>query len=372
MATRPQYNKRGEIVSYLADFMFKGERYRQYFKDEKAASNWENESRGRLKYGLEVEGVKTVKKETGTNSMTVREMFDLVLERKWKGLPNWDNGFSHSKMFENAFGHNCKIANITTIMIDDFVEDCRHSGNAPATIKLKLASLSTAMTYCVERGYLDKKPTFPKIKVKNERLVFFSKEEEIEILSYLEEQGEDYFTDFFSWQVDTGCRPIESRHIKPHHIRRDEQLGYVVDLFHTKNGDQRTVPLTRRALLAYKSNAHREYLWADWTKERIRAVWDKVREHMGRTTDKNFVFYLTRHTCASRIIQATGSIPLVQQMLGHKSLEQSMRYAKLAPHNLRQALCALDNALELPDKKVTNLSEYADNSVNKKEGEKLA
>ena len=69
-------------------------------------------------------------------------------------------------MFENAFGHNFKIANITTIMIDDFVEDCRHLGNAPATIKLKLASLSTAMTYCVERGYLDKKPTFPKIKVR--------------------------------------------------------------------------------------------------------------------------------------------------------------------------------------------------------------
>ena len=95
-------------------------------------------------------------------------------------------------------------------------------------------------------------------------------------------------------------------------------------------------------------------------------------EHMVRSSDKNFVFYLTRHTCASRIIQATGSIPLVQQMLGHKTIDQSLRYAKLAPHNLRQALCALDNALELPDKNVTNMSEYTDNSVNKKEGEKTA
>ena len=232
MAGRPQRNKRNEIVSYLADFMHSGKRYRKYFDNEKDAAQWEQDSRGRLKYGLDVLGVKTASKLPGTN-MTVREMFELVLERKWKGLPNWDNGFSHSKMFENAFGHQTKIANITTIMIDDFVEDCRHMGNAPATIRLKLASLSTAMTYCVERGYLDRKPTFPKIKVRNERLVFFSKEEEMEILNYLEETGEDYFTDFFTWQVDTGCRPIESRHIQPHHIRQDEQLGYVVDLFHT-------------------------------------------------------------------------------------------------------------------------------------------
>ena len=194
----------------------------------------------------------------------------------------------------------------------------------------------------------------------------------MEILNYIEETGEDYFTDFFTWQVDTGCRPIESRHIQPHHIRQDEQLGYVVDLFHTKNGDQRTVPLTRRALVAYKNNANREYLWKYWTKERIRAIWDKVREHMGRSSDKNFVFYLTRHTCASRIIQATGSIPLVKQMLGHKSLEQSMRYAKLAPHNLRQALCALEQVLESPDKKVTNLSEYADKSEEDQKGGKTA
>jgi len=377
MAVRPQRNKRNEIVSYLADFMHSGKRYRKYFDNESDASRWEEESRGRLKYGLDVQGVKGGASSGPDDNMNLREMFDLVLEMHWKGLPNWDNAFSHSKMFEKAFGPKTKIKHITTTMINEFVSECRHSGNAPATIRLKLATLSTAFNYCVDHDppLLAKKPRFPKskfLKTKNQRLIFFSKDEEMEILSYLEEQGEDYFSDFFSWQVDTGCRPIESRFIKPHHIRKDEHLGYVVDLFHTKNGEQRTVPLTRRALLAYKNNQHREYLWKYWTKERIRSMWDKVRSHMNRSTDKDFVFYLTRHTCASRIIQATGSIPLVQSMLGHKTLEQSMRYAKLAPHNLRQALCALDNALEFPDKKVTNMSEYSDKSSKKNKGEKLA
>jgi hypothetical protein len=49
-----------------------------------------------------------------------------------------------------------------------------------------------------------------------------------------------------------------------------------------------------------------------------------------------------------------------------------MRYAKLAPHNLRQALCALEQVLESPDKKVTNLSEYADKSEEDQKGGKTA
>ena len=356
MAVRPQRNKRNEIVSYLADFMHSGKRYRKYFDNEKDAAQWEHDSRGRLKYGLDVLGIKGSTSNQPNENMTVREMFDLVLEMHWKGLPYYDNAFSHSKMFESAFGEQTKIKHITTTMINEFVVECRHSGNnAPATIRLKLATLSTALNYCVDHDppLLAKRPKFPKISVENERLVFFSKEEEIEILSFLEQTGEDYFADFFKWQIDTGCRPIESRHIQPHHIRQDPQLGYVVDLFHTKNGDQRTVPLTRRALVAYKNNANREYLWKYWTKERIRAIWDKVREYMGRSSDKNFVFYLTRHTCASRIIQATGSIYLVKAMLGHKDLKQSMRYATLAPHNLRQAVYVLDNVSGSAEKTTT-------------------
>ncbi len=348
-------------VKFLSDFMHKGTRYRKAFNDKDEAAKYEKDFKRYLDEGWPVDKFlrhKHVEKKQQAD-VTVQEMFDLVLENVWKGLPNYDNGFSHSKMFTKAFGKSTPIKDITTPMIYAFKKQCEDAGNAPATIKLKLSSLSTALNFCVENGYLEKRPNFPKIKVKNERLVFFSKEEEQDILAFLEETGEDYFYDFFCWQMDTGCRPSEARWVEPRHVRTDEQLGYVVDLFKTKNGEQRTVPLTRRALAAFKNHQQKDYLWGYWTKERIRTVWDKVREHLGRTNDKNFVFYLTRHTCGSRIVQATGSIYLVKQMLGHKTLDQSMRYGQLAPHNLRQALCALDGGLEVSDKKVANLSDFS-------------
>jgi integrase len=219
----------------------------------------------------------------------------------------------------------------------------------------------------VKNGYIKTVPYFPKIKVENERLAFFSKEEEEQILSFLKKTGENYFYDFFCWQVDTGCRPSEARCIKAEHIREDKELGHVVDLFKTKNKKQRTIPLTRRAITSFKNQQKREFLWDYWTKERIRTVWDKVKNHLGKKGDKNFVFYLTRHTCGSRIVQATGSIYLVKSMLGHSTIGQSTRYGQLAPHNLRQALCALDGELE-----VAHLPSFDNSAVIKKEETRIA
>ena len=333
----------------MSDFMHKGTRYRKEFKIEQDAESYEKDFKKHLSEGWPIDKflIHKKKKEDNRKDINVKDMFDLVLERKWKGMANYENAFSHAKMFCNHFGPKTLVKDIKTIHIDDFVEACKKADNAPATIKLKLATLSKAINYCVKREYLTARPPFPKITVKNERMVFFSRQEEQEILNFLKETGEHYFYDFFCWQMDTGCRPSESRCVKHEHIRIDDQFGFVVDLFKTKNGEPRTVPLTKRAKAAFKNHRNKEYIWGYWTKERIRSVWDKVRAHLGKTGDKNFVFYLTRHTCGSRIVQATGSIYLVKDMLGHKTLEQSMRYAKLSPNNLRQAVKALDNNLPL-------------------------
>lgn len=370
MSVRTKYSTKGKIAGYLSDFTYNKKRHRKFFKSADKAQEYERKKRFCLENSMpfEDEAGKPIKQ-----NITIREMFDLVLENQWKGLPNYDNGFSHAKMFEKAFGHSTPAKDITTKMLYDFKKDCEDSGNAPATIKLKLASLSAAFNFCIDNEYLDERPKFPKVKVSNGRVGYFSRQDEIDILNFLEESGENYFYDFFCWQMDTGCRPSESRAIHRKQIINDDPvLGHVVELYETKNDEPRVVPLTRRALASFKNHEDKEHPWQYWTKERIRTVWDKVRAALGKTGDRQFVFYLTRHTCGSRIVQATGSIYLVKDMLGHKTLEQSMRYGKLAPHNLRQALCALDRGLESGDRKVTHMSSFGDIDTNEKKGGKIA
>jgi integrase len=218
--------------------------------------------------------------------------------------------------------------------------------------------MGKAFSFAVERGLLEKKPHFPRIKVSNERMVYFTEEEEVEILNYLEENSMDDFYDFFVWSIDTGMRPIESRYLHRRNIKKDPVLGPCAYLQKTKNGEKRTIPLTRRAMCAVlKHKEANDYPWAYWNKDRIRRAWDKVRDALGRSKDKDFIFYVCRHTCGSRLIQRTNNLLLTKEWLGHKDISQTLRYARLSPQSFISGLNALEYPSSGDDKKVANLSD---------------
>lgn len=334
---------------YLSDFMVKGERIRKTFNSKIEAQEYEAVARARLHRGESLEdiiGVRTIP--------LLGDFFDKVIASLWKGKPNEPTAISHCSGFIDYFGAKTPINKLDTSMLYEFKQWCEEQGNAPATIKLKFSTLSRALAFAVECKWLQSKPSIPQIDLDNERNAFFSEEDEASILKHLEEMGEFYFRDFFIWQIDTGMRPSEARHIKPSQIRSDDPvLGYVVDIKKTKNRDKRTVPLTRRAYNCYHNHAHNEYLWGHWTKDKIRLVWDRLRKVMGRKGDKDFIFYLCRHTCGSRLVQRTGNIYLVKDWLGHKRIEQTLRYSKLSPRCLLSGLNALDK-----DETIEHISSY--------------
>ena len=342
---------------FLADFMKDGVRYRKQFDTSEEATAWESNLRLAISRGDLID-----KEEKNYKPLSLMELFDRVINRHWKDTPNEATARNHCYQIENFFGPKTLIKNITTEKLDQFVLHCKDKGNSPATIRLKLASMSKAFTFAVERNLLDKKPVFPRIKVNNERMVYFSEEEEIEILTYLEENNMNDFYDFFVWQIDTGMRPIESRHLHRRNIKVDPVLGYCAHLQKTKNGEKRTIPLTRRAICSIKGHMEsKDYPWAHWTKDRIRRAWDKVRDALGRSNDKDFLFYVCRHTCGCRLIQRTNNLLLTKEWLGHKDIAQTLRYARLSPQSFLTGLNALEFKSEGADKKVTNLSAYTDN-----------
>ena len=69
-----------------------------------------------------------------------------------------------------------------------------------------------------------------------------------------------------------------------------------------------------------------------------------MREALGETVDKEFVFYITRHTCASRLVQRGQDLFVVKEWMGHKNIEMTMRYAKLTPTNMLDARNALEQS----------------------------
>ena len=62
----------------------------------------------------------------------------------------------------------------------------------------------------------------------------------------------------------------------------------------------------------------------------------------GKGSPNNFRFHDIRHTTASRTLDATDNLYLVNELLGHAQIKTTERYAKLAQRKLRSGMEATD------------------------------
>ena len=133
-----------------------------------------------------------------------------------------------------------------------------------------------------------------------------------------------------------------------------------VTVFHSKNGERRTIPINRVVFELLKE------------KTKVRPIktnlvfYGKVctpmddnnlrrafRNAGNKAKIENFRFHDLRHTFATRLIQAGVDIYKVQRLLGHKSPIMTQRYAHHYPESLRDGV----EILEVPKYSVTILSQ---------------
>lgn len=76
----------------------------------------------------------------------------------------------------------------------------------------------------------------------------------------------------------------------------------------------------------------------------------------------NFRFHDLRHTFATRILRKTRNIKLVSMLLGHKSIETTMRYAHVLDEDLRQGLDDF-SALKSPESRKKSRRKNENSSV---------
>lgn len=62
-----------------------------------------------------------------------------------------------------------------------------------------------------------------------------------------------------------------------------------------------------------------------------------------RVRIENFHFHGLRHTFASRLVMAGVDLRTIQALMGHKTINMTLRYAHLAPDHLKKAVEALDS-----------------------------
>ena len=148
---------------------------------------------------------------------------------------------------------------------------------------------------------------------------------------------------YILWALHTGARRSELAALTWANV---DMKARTVTFRHTKNGHARTVPMTetiRDALLALPRPLSPE----------ARVLPERDLKGLSRAFARlaadlklpNLRFHDLRHDAASTLTMAGVSQRAVMEILGHRDPRMTMRYQHLSPGHLRDAMRALDQAL---------------------------
>tara|TARA_R110002073_G_scaffold138341_1_gene287891 strand:- start:342 stop:1382 length:1041 start_codon:yes stop_codon:yes gene_type:complete len=181
-------------------------------------------------------------------------------------------------------------------------------------------------------------------KLTKGRVRFVSDLEEATMLDWYDRTGREEFGNMVKFYIDTGFRKAEAFRLRFNDL--DFKTGRIT-VWETKTNTPRTVKMTARVRailesLERQSNEHDAKVFRRVSEKKFYRVWWEMREAIGLDGDKQFVIHCLRHTCATRLCGAGVDIRTVMAWLGHKSIEQTQRYAHFIPSRMDDAADALD------------------------------
>ena len=250
----------------------------------------------------------------------------------WRGLSAKDQSYQRLEAIIKALG-NPEVNSVTMAHLDDIVHEWGET-KAGATINRYLSALNALLKWGVDRNYVTTVPKMPWQQEGEGRIRWITEEEEHKLDGLLRSYGRDDVADLVYCAIRTGMRRGEllgltERDVEPTWVR----------LWKTKTKTPRSVPIdevTQGKLLSLVSSMPSIH--------DIRYYWGKARMDMGLADDPWFVFHACRHTCATRLVQANVNLRVVQQYLGHKRIETTVRYAQVNDTMLQFALgCMTDD-----------------------------
>jgi integrase len=320
-------------------------RWRYSFASEAAAKGWEADAMAALANGRPVPQPDAVTHGAKPGAITFAKACDNFLAEAYAGsTSDWPKTVELYLKAYKAFWPDWMAEDVATqVEADRYAKSLYDRKQAQSTVNAKLSVLSKLCQFMLQKRYTHDAPRFTRRKPSNERGSFISVEDETTLLRLLRQFGLHEAADAVTVLLDTGLRPKE---LWKETGRDYEVVTKRISVRMSKNGESRTVVATNRTAEIMRRRKEVSgptgKLFPMMTNARLLAAWDKARLVMGRMDDPDFIPYICRHTCASRLVQRGVAIQVVMLWMGHKSIQMTMRYAKHAPAEFADAAAALE------------------------------
>jgi integrase len=233
-----------------------------------------------------------------------------------------------------------------------YVRERKREGRAASTINKEVGLLSAAINYARrEWGWeIDNPAAGCRQREPEGRVRWITHQEAVALIRAAEtDPRAPHLPDFIRLAVHTGCRKGELLGLE---WRRVDLQGNLIHLEaeHTKTGRRRAVPLNREARAAIISRARFRAQhcpaspWVFCRKDgsRIADVKRSFATACRRVGIEDFRIHDLRHTCAAWLVKKGVPLVEVRDLLGHRTIQITERYAHLAPENVRAAVARLD------------------------------
>lgn len=261
----------------------------------------------------------------------------------------------YSKNFKRSYGHDlCRMETLFRLWRDCLLIDlspgrierdlsvcAEQEGWRPATYNRYRALVSGLFSLAIRNGKATANPVRgTKHRIENNtRVRYLTDEEEARLLECVHTRYPDRGAEILV-ALHSGMRRSEQ------YVTRDcpdgglkwEHIDFrsgVISLPRSKHGESRHVPMNsalKKTLLGLKASSRSAYVFpVNPPDEWFPAALDNVGI-------RDFSWHCLRHTFASRLVMAGVDLRTVQELLGHKSIVTTMRYAHLTPRHQAEAV----------------------------------
>ena len=266
---------------------------------------------------------------TQSKSQTVFSIIiDEYLNKEYKGSRLNDERVKLNFWIE-ALGDK-PIIDITSTDINEALSTLpAHLKNA--TINRYVAAISVVFSYaCREYGlHINPVRKIPSLPENNERTRFLSEAERTSLFKACRASHWDKLYLIVLLAITTGARKGELTKLRWNDIDFDRRTAYVAT---TKNGQPKVLPLTDsviRELQIFNKNDS-SLIFASRIKCEVAYCFTKPwKKALEDAEIKDFRFHDLRHSCASYLAQSGASLLEIADVLGHKQISVTKRYAHL-------------------------------------------
>jgi integrase len=239
-----------------------------------------------------------------------------------------------------VFGH-LKLAEITTEIVSDF-RDERLKKVKPATVYQELSLMRRMFNVARREWKWTKENPVADLSFavgnKNARDRWLSLEEEKRLLDCA--TNPSWLRSLLIFALHTGMRRGEILNLL---WRNVDFFRKLVTVMKSKNGEKRGIPMSQTVYNTLRGMSKVVDISSQVFPLSVRSLREAFEKALRKSGIEDFHFHDLRHTFATRLIQNGVDLYKVKELLGHKTITMTMRYAHHYPESLRSSVTVLDN-----------------------------